>query len=110
MKLAEGYDMVITIVNKGWSEKVIQAGRQAGARGATVLHARGSGLYDTMTHFLGIAVEPEKELVLNVVSADASEQIVEAISTALNLEKHGTGISMVVPLRGVTGLFKPQEK
>jgi len=109
MKIAEGCDLIITIVNKGWSEKVIKVGRQAGAQGATVLHARGSGLHD-IASFLGIAIEPEKEMILNVVPVETSEAIVEAISTALELEKHGTGISMIIPIRGVTGLFIPEEK
>ncbi len=105
MKLEEGYELILTIVNKGWSEKVIKVGRQAGAQGATVLHARGSGLHE-ITSFLGIAIEPEKELVLNVVPVAMSETIVSAIFDAINLKDPGTGISMVIPLRGVTGLFK----
>jgi nitrogen regulatory protein PII len=106
MKLEAGYELIITIVNKGWSERVIKAGRQAGAQGATVMHARGSGLYDNFASFLGIAIEPEKELILSVVPADKSEAIVESISNALDIEKHGAGISMIVPIRGVAGLFK----
>ena len=109
MNFEEGYELIITIVNKGWSEKVIRVGRETGAHGATVLHARGSGLHDIVSK-LGIAIEPEKEIVLNVVSNDKSEAIVTAIADALNLEKHGTGISMIIPIRGVAGLFKPAEK
>lgn len=107
MNLEAGYELIITIVNKGWSERVIKVGREAGARGATVLHARGSGLHE-ITSFLGIAIEPEKELVLNVVTTDMSEAIVAAISDAIDLKNPGTGISMVIPLRGVAGLFKPK--
>ena len=109
MNFGEGYELIITIVNKGWSEKVIRVGRDAGAQGATVLHARGSGLHDIISK-LGIAIEREKEIILNVVSSDKSEAIVTAISDALNLEKHGTGISLVIPIRGVAGLFKPTEQ
>ena len=108
MKLEEGNELIITIVNKGWSEKVIKVARQVGAQGATVLHARGSGLHD-IASFLGIAIEPEKEVVLNVVSSAMSEAVVAAISDALDLKAHGTGISMIIPLRGVTGLFKQTE-
>jgi len=107
MNFEAGYELIMTIVNKGWSEKVIKVGRDAGAHGATVLHARGSGLHDIVSK-LGIAIEPEKEIVLNVVSSDKSEAIVAAIAHALNLEKHGTGISMVIPIRCVAGLFKPE--
>ena len=109
MKFEEGYELIITIVNKGWSEKVIKVGRQAGAQGATVLHARGSGHHD-ITSFLGIAIEPEKELVLNVVPGDMSEKIVAAITDGINLKEPGAGISMVIPIRGVIGLFHQKEK
>jgi len=109
MSFEEGYELIVTIVSKGWSEKVIRVARDAGAQGATVLHARGSGLHDIIGK-LGIAIEPEKELVLNVVPTNKSEAIVAAISHAINLEKHGAGISMIIPIRGVTGLFKQQEK
>ncbi|MCL2004593.1 MAG: P-II family nitrogen regulator [Planctomycetaceae bacterium] len=109
MNLEPGYELIITVVNKGWSDKVIKAGREAGAQGATILHARGSGLHHDFVSFLGIAIEPEKELVLNVVPGEKSERIVSAISEAINLTAPGTGITMVIPLRGVSGLFKPKE-
>jgi len=108
MNFEEGYELIVTIVNKGWSEKVIRVGRDAGAQGATVLHARGGGLHD-ITSFLGIAIEPEKEIILNVVPNDLSEKIVSAIFDATNMKEHGTGISMVIPIRGVAGLFKPEK-
>ena len=109
MSFGEGYELIVTIVSKGWSEKVIKVAREAGAQGATVLHARGSGLHDIIGK-LGIAIEPEKELVLNVVPANMADAIVAAISHAINIEKHGAGISMTIPLRSVTGLFKQPDK
>ena len=108
MKLEGGYELILTVVNKGWSERVIKVARQAGAHGATVLHARGSGLHD-ITSFLGIAIEPEKELILNVVPANVSEAVVSAISEAIDMKAPGTGISLVIPIRGVAGLFKQPE-
>ena len=109
MNLEAGYELIITIVNKGWSDRVIKAGREAGAQGATVLHARGSGLHHDFVSFLGIAIEPEKELVLNVVRCDKTASIVSAISEAIDLDAPGTGISMVIPLGGVSGLYKPHD-
>ena len=109
MILEEGYELIVTIVNKGWAEKVVKVGNEAGARGATILHARGSGLH-TISSFLGIALEPEKELVLNVVPSDKSETIVQAIYDATDMKEPGTGISMIIPIRGVAGLIKSPEK
>jgi nitrogen regulatory protein PII len=107
--LEEGYELIVTIVNKGWADRVVKVGSEAGARGATILHARGSGLHNFVS-FLGIAIEPEKELVLNVVPSDKTEVIVQAIYNATDMKEPGTGISMVIPLRGVAGLIKTPEK
>ncbi|MDR1958300.1 MAG: hypothetical protein LBQ54_04550 [Planctomycetaceae bacterium] len=104
MNFDTGYELIITIVNKGWADHVIKVTRNAGAPGATVLHARGSGIHD-ITSFLGLAIEPEKEIILNVVPESISEKIVTEVADALNLKAPGTGISMILPLRGVTGLF-----
>ena len=107
--LEEGYELIITIVGKGWADRVVKVGNEAGARGATILHARGSGLHNIVS-FLGIAIEPEKELVLNVVPHDKSEAIVQAIYEATDMNEPGTGISMVIPIRGVAGLIKMPKK
>ena len=106
--MEEGYELIITIANKGWSEKVINVSREAGAQGAAVLHARGCGSLD-IASFLGIAIEQERELVLNVVPRDMSEKIVAAISDAINLKDPSTGVSLVIPIRGILGLFKPED-
>ena len=107
--LSENYELIVTIVNKGGSERVIHVAREAGAAGATVLRARGSGLCGTFATFLGVTVELEKEVILNIASAETADAIVEAISQVLDIEKKGTGICMIVPLRGVTRLFSPEE-
>ena len=109
MNLDEGYELIVSIVNKGWADRVVKVGSEAGARGATILHARGGGLHNFIS-FLGIAIEPEKELVLNVVPSDKSEAIVQAIYEATDMKEPGTGISMIIPIRGVIGLIKQPEK
>lgn len=55
--------LIVTIVNRGYSDEVMDAAREAGAQGGTILYSRGAGVHETET-FFGIPIQPEKELVL----------------------------------------------
>ena len=96
-----GYDLVIAIVNKGWSERVIKIFTSTGAKGATVIKGRGSGAF---TSLLGIPIEPEKEIIFSVMPESISNTAMTAALDELNLKKPGTGIAIVFPLKAVVGL------
>ncbi len=104
MKLHKGYMLIITVVNKGWSEKVIHAAKEAGATGATVLYGRGSGLENVPSLF-GIPIDPEKEIVLNVVPEADSDPLMERIGRALTLCAPGTGVTFSLPVASVGGIY-----
>lgn len=103
MKNEKGCDLIVTIVKKGFSEEVIQASVKAGAKGGTVVFGRGMGIHETQKLF-GIPIEPEKEIVLTVVSKKQTEDILEAITKAIELDKPGMGIGFVISLDRVTGM------
>jgi nitrogen regulatory protein PII len=92
----------VTIVKKGWSEKVIQASREAGASGGTVLMGRGTGIHETQSVF-GLPIEPEKEIILTVVEVDQTETILSAIERAAELDSPGVGIAFVINLEKIAG-------
>lgn len=100
-----GSDMslIITIVAKGWGDKVLEASLKAGAEGGTIMLGRGAGIHEK-TKILGICVEPEKEVVLSKVYRDKEEAILQAIVDAADLDKPGTGIAFVVPVEKVVGV------
>ena len=54
------YKLIVTIVNSGYSTTVMDAAREAGATGGTVIHSSGAGAHKAEKLF-GIAVSPEKE-------------------------------------------------
>ncbi|MDY0275988.1 MAG: P-II family nitrogen regulator [Desulfomicrobium sp.] len=104
--MVEGsWSLIITIVNKDWGNVVIDAAKEAGAKGATVLHGRGCGA-ENIPHLFGIPIEPEKDIVLNAVPTSISQQVMEAIAKSAALCKPGTGISLCLPLSGAVGLFQ----
>jgi nitrogen regulatory protein PII len=99
------YRMIVTIVSKGYADIVIAAAKEKGARGGTVLFARGSGIHET-EKFLNIPIEPEKEVVLTIVKAESAEEIVHAITKKAGLAKPGRGITIVLPVSKVAGMSK----
>lgn len=104
--------VIVTIVRKGWGSTVLEASVQAGARGGTVLMGRGAGQNEKEKMF-GVSIEPEKEILLTVVSSDRVDAILEAIVKAAELNEVGRGIAFVVPVdkvAGVANFMSPPEQ
>ena len=90
--------MLITcIVQKGLADDIVRACRDAGAQGATVYYARGSGVRERLG-VLGVAVEVEKEVINVVVATDQVDRIVEVMYLTGKLETPGMGFLYVTRL------------
>ncbi|MBI2329125.1 MAG: P-II family nitrogen regulator [Chloroflexi bacterium] len=98
-----GIYLIVTIVNKGWGDTVLEASMKAGAEGGTILLGRGVGIHEKQT-ILGISIEPEKEVVLSVTYPDKKDAILQEIVRAAELKKPGAGIAFVVPIAQVAGV------
>jgi nitrogen regulatory protein P-II 1 len=98
-----GLSLIVTIVRKGWGDKVLEASIKAGAHGGTILHGRGSGVHERQK-WLGIPIEPEKEIVLTLTYADKSDPILNEIMSVTDLSSPGKGIAFVVPIDKVVGV------
>lgn len=103
MNLLENFDCIVTIVNKGQSGPVVEASRRAGAEGGTIIFGRGTGVREVKS-IMGLAIDPEKEIVLTLVSTEISQKVMEAIVEAGNLERPGAGIAFIMPVKGVAGI------
>jgi len=95
-------NLIVTIIKKGWGETVVQASLKAGAEGGTILFGRGVGIHERQ-QFLGIPIEPEKEVILSVTTPDKTDAILAAIVQAASLDKPGRGIAFVIPVERVVG-------
>ncbi len=95
--------LIVTIVRKGWGSTVLEAAVKAGARGGTVLLGRGAGRNEQEKIF-GVSIEPEKEILLTVVSPDRVDAILAEIVQAADLNEVGKGIAFVVPVDKVAGV------
>jgi len=97
------YDLIVTIVSKGYSEDVVKYAKKAGAEGSTILSGRGTGDHDAAKLF-GILIEPEKEIILTVVSDAKTNEILETICDKLKLDEPGNGIAFVLDITKCSGI------
>lgn len=105
------HEVIFCIVNAGFSEAVMDAAREVGARGGTVLHASGTANIDAEKIF-GITIQPEKDVVMILVSSDIRDKVLHALYDSVGLKTEGKGIAFALPVQDVVGLtnFTPVEK
>lgn len=98
------YKAIYVIVDRGRAEEVIHAAKGAGARGATVMNARGSGIHETQKLF-EMEIMPEKEEVLIIATSEQKDEIAQAITSALGIDKPGNGVLFVMDVNEAYGLY-----
>lgn len=97
------HECIVCIVNAGFSDAVMDAAKEFGARGGTVVHARGTANQEA-EKFFQLTIQPEKEMVLILVPADIKDDILHALYRAVGLKTPGQGIAFSLPVDGVVGL------
>ena len=97
------YEAIITLVNTGFSDVVMDAARAEGARGGTVINARGTADKNLEKKY-GVAITPDKELVLIIVDQAIRDNVLSAIYKAAGLDTDEHGIAFSIPVDEVAGL------
>ena len=99
------YNAIFVIVDKGKGETVIEAATEKGARGGTIIHARGSGIHKSIKLF-AMEIEPEKEIALILCEQDLTAPIVTHIRTELRIDEPGNGVIFTQGVDQTYGLRK----
>ena len=97
------HEMIICIVNTGFSDAVMDAAKEYGAGGGTVMFARGTATQDAES-FFKITVQPEKEMVMILVPKELKDDILHALYKSVGLNTPGQGIAFSLPVDRVVGL------
>lgn len=97
------HELIMCIVNEGFSEAVMDAARAVGAMGGTVVNVHGTA-NKVAEKFFSITIQPEKEMVMILVSSDIKEAVLHALYKAVGLNTPGHGIAFAVPVDNVVGL------
>ena len=96
-------NLVIVIVNQGFATEAMEAAKQAGAQGGTIIHGRGTGKKRVEQEY-GIAITPEKELLLILTLKENADNVMDAIYKAVGIDKAGHGIVFSLPAEKIVGL------
>lgn len=99
------YHSITVIVDKGKAEDVIDAATKAGAKGGTIINARGSGVHETSKVF-SMEIEPEKEIVIILSETERTQAIVNSITEELKIDEPGKGIIYVQDVNQAYGIYK----
>jgi nitrogen regulatory protein PII len=84
--------LLTAIVQRGSADLVVQAAQEAGAQGATIFHARGTGIRQKHLGILGLTVNSEKEVIYIVVPSEQADRMFERIFVTAKLDTPGMGI------------------
>lgn len=102
------HELIMVIMNEGYSDTVMDAARSAGAGGGTVLHAKGTGRARAQK-FFGVSLADEKDVVYIVAHADEKAAIMQAIADNAGPGTRAGAICFSLPISQVAGLRERDE-
>ncbi len=102
------FKLILSSVKTDITDNIVDAAKNAGATGATIIPARGTGIHEAKS-FFGLTLEAQTDIILFLVEEHVVTKILDAIKKAGEFEKPGTGIAFVVPVEHVVGLESQME-
>jgi len=97
------FDLIVSIVNNGDAEAVIEAAKKQGADGGTIIRGRGTGVHEQQKLF-NILIEPEKDIVLTLIETSKTDDVLHGIKDDCGLNQPGKGIAFVLETEQSIGL------
>ena len=103
------HSLIAAVVNQGYSEAVMDAAREAGAGGGTVIHSRRLGDTEAMS-FWGLSIQEEKEIVFIVAGKEQKLRIMQAIGEKCGVHSEAKGLVVSLPIDSVIGIEEEDEE
>lgn len=97
------YDLIWAVVDRDFADEAMTAARAAGARGGTIVFARGSGSKDTEP-FFGVKLVSSKEILLIVVEREVRAAVMQAIYKKAGGPGVGNAVAFTLPVEDVIGI------
>ncbi len=102
------YQVIVCIVNNGFADEAMDAARSVGARGGTVMSARGTANIEAEKAF-HIQIQPEKEMIMIIVSNEIKEDVMHALYRSVGTHTPAHGIAFALPVDDVAGIAPKEE-
>lgn len=103
------FKLVLAPVKTHVTDPIVDAAKAAGATGATIIQARGTGMNEAKT-FFGLTLEDQTDIVMFLLEEHIVKDVLAAIRTAGQFDKPGTGIAFAIPVDNVIGMESQMEK
>ena len=103
------FKLIMAFVKPAITDRVVDAMKKAGATGATIIPARGTGIHEAKS-FFGLSIEDQTDIVVFLVEEHVVENLIQVIQQAGKFDEPGTGIAFVVPIDHIAGLESQMKK
>jgi len=100
-KMQSEHELIVAIYEKGYTDLVMDAAREAGARGGTTIRAKGTGA--GAEKFFGISLAEEKEIVFIVSNGEKKKEIMKAIMQKAGVDTKAHALVFSLPVSETAG-------
>lgn len=100
-KMQSDYELIVAIYEKGYTDLVMDAAREAGAGGGTTIRAKGTGA--GAEKFFGLSLAVEKEIVFIVSHKDKKKEIMKAIMQKAGVDTKAHALVFSLPVSETAG-------
>lgn len=103
------FKLILSSVKADITDHIVDTAKEAGATGATIIPARGTGIHEAKT-FFGLSLEAQTDIIMLLVEEHLVLNILDEIKEAGKFHEPGTGIAFVLPIEHVVGLESQMER
>ena len=97
------FELILTILNRGNVDIVMDAAKSAGATGGTLLHARRVGFEDVENIF-GFTIQPEKDILAILAESGNKNAIMKQITEDAGINTESRALVLALPVDEIMGL------
>ena len=98
----KGY-LIISVINSGNSDEFMNVAREAGAKGGTIINARGLA-QEGAVKFFGISVQAEKEIILIISQKEKKDVIMACVCRIFGPQTKAEGQIFSLPVDNISGM------
>jgi len=102
------FKLIMAMVKPHITDHLVETMKEAGATGATIISARGTGVHEGKS-FFGLTIEDQTDIVVFLVEEHMVLKLLDAIKEKCDFDKAGTGIAFVLPIEHAIGLQSQME-
>ena len=105
--MENAFELIFCVVNSGFSQNVMEAARPAGAKGGTIVRARGTANPEA-EEFYQISIQPDKEILWLIVPKEIKDDVMHKLYQDVGLATPSKGIAFSVPITHAVGLHEEE--